>query len=408
MFTGGDGGGDGNQPTLQQILERMRKLEQDLAVERALRQMGNPGGTTVPGQGTSAPPVVPGRAARDASAISGIRADSVKAFKFDGTDYELWSIIMVRALISAGLWEVVQNGWVPPAAVSGSATDGADGQDGDGTNGDGTNGGDGGDTGPDAEWIAMNNDAELLILGAVSRGQMTSIGGCSSAKEMWDKLKRNYSERSRANLMRAERDYLNCAMRRGQSMDDYIRIFESHCTRLRSLGYELEEDSQVNRLLEGLTADYDIIRTTLQDRDTLSYEQATSRLLANARGRPRGAPFHSYRPRANEAGAEENQEDNASANAVNSKDKKKKTGKCYICADPGHFSDTCPYKTRNKGDKICQEGVPGECLLGHYQDGGNCGDTNSRRCHSGVSRRAICPRAAQESVISFICHSKRN
>ena len=70
MFTGGDGGGDGNQPTLQQILERMRKLEQDLAAERALRQMGNPGGTTVPGQGTSAPPVVPGRAARDASAMS--------------------------------------------------------------------------------------------------------------------------------------------------------------------------------------------------------------------------------------------------------------------------------------------------------------------------------------------------
>ena len=69
MFTGGDGGGDGNQPTLQQILERMRKLEQDLAAERALRQMSNPRGTTVPGQGTSAPPVVPGRAARDASAI---------------------------------------------------------------------------------------------------------------------------------------------------------------------------------------------------------------------------------------------------------------------------------------------------------------------------------------------------
>ncbi len=69
MFTRGDGG-DGNQPTLQLILERMRKLEQDLAVERALRQTGNPGGTTVPGQGTSAPPVVPGRAARDASAIN--------------------------------------------------------------------------------------------------------------------------------------------------------------------------------------------------------------------------------------------------------------------------------------------------------------------------------------------------
>ncbi len=53
----------------------MRKLEQDLAAERALRQMGNPRGTgvpfgtTVPGQGTSAPPAAPGRSARDMSAI---------------------------------------------------------------------------------------------------------------------------------------------------------------------------------------------------------------------------------------------------------------------------------------------------------------------------------------------------
>jgi hypothetical protein len=50
-MSGTDGGGDGvdgNQPTLREILERMRKLEQDLTVERALRQMANPGGTGVP------------------------------------------------------------------------------------------------------------------------------------------------------------------------------------------------------------------------------------------------------------------------------------------------------------------------------------------------------------------------
>ena len=92
MFTGGDGGGDGNQPTLQQILERMRKLEQDLAPERALRQMGNPRGTTVPGRGTSATPVVPGRAARDASAI---------------THYNLWAKSMRYYLSVAGLFDVV-------------------------------------------------------------------------------------------------------------------------------------------------------------------------------------------------------------------------------------------------------------------------------------------------------------
>ncbi len=45
---GGGDGGDENMPTMREILERMRKLEQNLVVERALRKMANPRGTGVP------------------------------------------------------------------------------------------------------------------------------------------------------------------------------------------------------------------------------------------------------------------------------------------------------------------------------------------------------------------------
>ena len=70
-------GGDGNESTMQKFLERMRKLEEDFVVERALKQMAYrggsrvssgafaPSGASVPTQGTSATPATPGRSARD-------------------------------------------------------------------------------------------------------------------------------------------------------------------------------------------------------------------------------------------------------------------------------------------------------------------------------------------------------
>ena len=70
MSTGGDGDGDGD--ILRRILEKINKLEQDMATIRTAEQptgqggnLGNPDGNPTPVLGTSPTPAVPARAARE-------------------------------------------------------------------------------------------------------------------------------------------------------------------------------------------------------------------------------------------------------------------------------------------------------------------------------------------------------
>ena len=310
---------------IRQNREEVKGLREELSALKGERTSEMSGGD--PGVGSG------GRngngAAHQLKIISGIRAEPLKAHRFEGVDYDLWSLVMTRNLKVANLWEVIEKGFEPQGEIDVE-----------------------GGSGPTSEWLMKNTEAEHLILQSVAKNQIATLTGCRSAKEMWDKLASNYAERSRANKMKAERDFLNCTMRRGQSMEDYVRTFDNLCNRLRSLGHVLEEETRVNRLLEGLAPEYDVIRITLQDRDNLTYDQASSRLLANARIRPR--LNYGMRPRANAVETNPGDGDGeAEANAAGRQFKKRTKGDCFICGDPKHFSNKCPYNTGDKTRKIC-------------------------------------------------------
>ena len=310
---------------IRQSKEEMRKVREELSTLKSERSGETSGG--VPGGGKG------GSNGSDnlVKVISGIRAEPLKSHRFEGVDYDLWSFVMKRNLKVAKLWDVVEGGYEPDGEV--------DVEEG---------------SGPTTDWLARNTEAEHLILQSVAKSQLPTLTGCLSAKEMWDKLASNYAEKSRANKMKAERDFLNCTMRRGQSMEDYIRTFDNLCNRLRSLGHVLEEETKVNRLLEGLSADYEVIRITLQDRDDLTYDQASSRLLANARMRPR--LNFGMRPRANatEGGPRDEGRD-PEASAAAGQLKKKNKGVCYICGDGNHYSNKCPHNTGDKTRRVCHK-----------------------------------------------------
>lgn len=328
--------------TAASLREEMRKLQEELANLRnrvgVSERIGgasdeSPGVGNGGGVGAGNPPRV----------ISGIRAESLKVHRFDGTDYDLWAFMMIRNLKIAQVWDVVEKGWVVPAEQNSMENSGENGSVEIV-----------GNSGPTTEWLAKNTEAEGLILQGVAKNQLATLTSCRSAKEMWEKLASNYADKSRANRMKAERDFLNCTMRRGQSMEEYIRTFDTLCTRLRSLGHHLDEESQVNRLLEGLSPEYEVIRITLQDRDDLTYDQACAKLLANARIRPGFA--YPTRPRVHIA--ETNPEGGATvgANAVTGKSKKGQKGQkgaCYICGDKKHYSNKCPYKNGDNKRKLC-------------------------------------------------------
>ena len=139
---------------IRQSKEEMRKVREELSTLKSERSGETSGG--VPGGGKG------GSNGSDnlVKVISGMRAEPLKSHRFEGVDYDLWSVVMKRNLKVAKLWDVIEGGYELDGEV--------DVEEG---------------SGPTADWLARNTEAEHLILQSVAKSQLPTLTGCLSAKK---------------------------------------------------------------------------------------------------------------------------------------------------------------------------------------------------------------------------------
>ena len=187
----------------------------------------------------------------------GIRADTLKIFKFDGSDYHLWEFSMICYLKVVKLWSYVNGDIGRPDLRSEEGL-----------------------TTQDLEiWEDANTEAESIIMASISKGQMQLITMCNTAHEMWVKLKDTYQHESQTNKLRPLEKYHSYVMKRGSSLENHIKVMDSMVDRLRGVGELVSDHIKVINLLKSLPREYNMIKTTLLDRDSLTYSQCCSRLL---------------------------------------------------------------------------------------------------------------------------------
>ena len=156
----------------------------------------------------------------------GIRADTLKIQKFDGTDYHLWEFSMVRYMKILGLWDYVNGDFPKPSLQEASQSE-------------------------IIAWNEGNNDAEGVIMSSITKSQMQLLTSCESAHEMWLKLKETYQAESQANKMRLLEQYHSFSMKKGTTMEAYIRAMDSLVDKLRGVGELVSDHSKVLNLLKG-------------------------------------------------------------------------------------------------------------------------------------------------------------
>ena len=75
-----------------------------------------------------------------------------------------------------------------------------------------------------AAWEDENNEAEGVIISAISKGQMQLLTSCTSAYEMWERLKDTYQHESKTNQLRLLEQYHSMTMKKGVSLECISRI----------------------------------------------------------------------------------------------------------------------------------------------------------------------------------------
>ena len=145
-----------------------------------------------------------------------LKPDTMKVFKFDGTDYEIWSKAMGFYLDGAGLWEVV-------------------------------NGVDNRPEDPEEleEWRLVNTKACNVLFSALTREQQKNVVNCDLASEMWRTLGEIYARKSMINQAHLIQEYEDYHMKKGTTMMKYISDIRSFVGRLRGVGVDYPEKSIV-------------------------------------------------------------------------------------------------------------------------------------------------------------------
>jgi hypothetical protein len=280
----------------------------------------------VPGTWSEGPESVDGRSAISKAVrrrSDMLKPDTMKVFKFDGTDYEIWAKAMGFYLDGAGLWDVVR----------------------------------GVDQRPDdpedlEEWRLINTKACNVLFSALTRDQQKNVVNCDLAEEMWNTLAQIFARKSKVNQAHLTQEYEDYHMRRGTTMQKYIQDIKGHLGKLRGVGVVYPESAMVLKLLRGLSEEYEMDRKILFNMEDLSFEDACSRLLSESLMGSR------YRGRAGQGSS--SNPGPALANVGQGKWRKGvpkplADKKCFICQEKGHLSKDCPKNSGKPGEKtiIC-------------------------------------------------------
>ena len=297
--------------TVQRLASQVEQLQQTLSSRsESSRKRGSEGNLEGSGEEAS-------DNRKDLKVQHGIRADTFKIFKFDGTDYHLWEFSMRRYLKILHLWEYV-SGEVPKPSSNASPEE-------------------------ISAWEGANTEAEGIIMTSVTKNQLQSLTMCSSAEEMWLKLKDTFQAESNTNKLRLLEEYHSYSMKKGTSIESHIKSMDALVDRLRGVGELVSDHVKVLNLLKSLPREYNVIRTTLLNKDELTYSQCCSRLLDYSAffQKDQGGSSAAY------------------YGAKKERTEKLKISKCFTCGEKGHISPSCPLNPNKETKKIicfnCEE-----------------------------------------------------
>lgn len=238
--------------------------------------------------------------------------------KLTGKNFQVWEDMMIKVLKLRGLYRAVTQGEVDPN--------------------------------PDLE-------AQLTLMETMDEANQARVRPSKSAKEMIERLNRQYADESAANLYRLLNDYFKMKKTTAESMGEHLAKLEAARMALEDLGETQSDGLLMVTLFGSLSEEYEGTHDTWETmhpsqqttanlfsllfkkdkRLTDRKEDDNTAMVARARAKPKensiDKPFEEL-----------------------SFEEKKRITRCGICKQKGHWARECPRNEDKKFETKCEPG----------------------------------------------------
>lgn len=203
-------------------------------------------------------------------------------------------------------------------------------------------------------WDDQDAAAQALIMRGLELDQLKHLTDCTTAAQMWSRLRIVHSERSKQSAQVLLEKFINSKMNEEESMADYR---QSNIARAKAerYGSRAERTVVIAKILSSLPAKFDHVRTAWyavpraeQNIERLTDHLVNEESLINLR--VSGGDNKTVSRAAYTASSSKMRGRNHNKGS-NKDDKPKRTGKCNYCHKPGHWVRECYKRQRDMQNK---------------------------------------------------------
>ena len=199
-----------------------------------------------------------------------------------------------------------------------------------------------------------------LIL-SLSDTVLREIVKCKTSLELWVKLESLYMTKNLSSRLHLKAKFFTWKMKEGRNLQGHIDNFNKLIVDLSNIGVEYDNEDKALVLLYSLLKSYEMLVDILQHgRETISVEEVVGSLRAKEeKWKSESGEQAGYGLTVR--GRQSNKE---KKDKSRSKSRGKKSYKCFVCHEEGHFKKDCSkrkkdLKTQSGGEAAFAENVEG-------------------------------------------------
>ncbi|CAK9820237.1 Retrovirus-related Pol polyprotein from transposon TNT 1-94 [Anthophora quadrimaculata] len=191
--------------------------------------------------------------------------------------------------------------------------------------------------------------AKMMILSTIAQNLRRNLYNCSTAQEMWDKLKDLYGDASEDAAQTAWEQFYNFRISEEEPVANQLETLESICRRLQDAGEKPSDKAVMTKLLRSLPAKFSIFRHTWEC--TPVAEKTKSKLISrlikedkwSAEDEVSTLALHVKKTSLNDAKKQKRSKKDI--------EELKKRTRCGVCKEKGHWARECPKRQKDQYEK---------------------------------------------------------